>query len=72
MCATPMHMPMLCTSAQAFSWGGYLPALADGATVHIVVVIAAWVVISVGGCLTLMALAGEASSIVAKQAPEPR
>jgi hypothetical protein len=67
-----MHMTMLRTFAQAFSWGGYLPALADGATAHIVVAIAAWVVISVGGCLTLMALAGEASSSVAKQAPEPR
>ncbi len=51
----------LCTFAQAFSWGGYIPGLKDGAPAHIVVVIAAWVVISVGGCLTLMALAGEAS-----------
>ena len=50
-----------CTFAQAFSWGGYLPGLKDGAPAYIVVVIAAWVVISVGGCLTLMALAGEAS-----------
>jgi hypothetical protein len=58
---TPMHT-MLYTFAQAFSWGGYLPGLADGAPAFIVVVIAAWVVISVGGCLTLMALAGEASS----------
>ena len=72
MCTTPMHMTMLRTFAQAFAWGGYLPALADGATAHIVVVIAAWVIISVGGCLTLTALAGEASSSVAKQPPEPR
>jgi len=60
-----MHMPMLCTFAQAFSWGGYIPVLKDDAPAYIVVVIAAWVVISVGGCLTLMALAGEASFSVA-------
>jgi hypothetical protein len=71
MYTTPMHT-MLYTFAQAFSWGGYLPALADGARAYIVVMTAAWVVISVGGCLTLMALAGEASSYVAKQPPEPR
>ena len=62
---TPMQMRLLCTSAQAFSWGGYLPGLADGAPAYVVVVIAAWVVISVGCCLTLMALAGEASFSVA-------
>jgi hypothetical protein len=62
---TPMHMSMLCACAQAFSWGNYLPALADGAPAYAVVLTVAWVVVSVGGCLTLMALAGEASFSVA-------
>jgi hypothetical protein len=48
------------SDVQAFSWGEYLPALAEGGTAYMVAMALAWAVISAGVGLGVVGLMSEA------------